>query len=352
MRTYRRGEVWYVDYSFKKDRVRYAVGTKNKTDEELERIRYEIRQGIHQPRNKMIFDNLLKEYLAWAIINKKESSYKRDLTSAKCLKEYYHGKFIELITHADAEKYQKQRVDGILKLKGISRKDKVSNATVNREIVLLKHMFKKAVEWDYLKVNRLRNVKLLKEPPGRLRIINAEEWQRLLSACTPEIRNIVIFARHTGLRRGEIFNLTWKDIDFTQRSMAVRNRKNNTTMIVPMKSIVYKLLTNIQRTVNSRYVFPGRHGDKRTTVRTGFETACKKAGISDLVFHHLRHQFGTDLINSGADLLSVKELMGHKCITSTTRYAHPTKEHLRKVLENGTIIVGDDTNLTQSEDDE
>ena len=95
----------------------------------------------------MIFDNLVKEYLMWAKANKKLSSYKRDLTTLKHLFKYFGNKRINEVTHADAEQYQIQRKDGFLKIEGVSRKERVSNTTINLELILLKHIFKKAVQW-------------------------------------------------------------------------------------------------------------------------------------------------------------------------------------------------------------
>lgn len=333
MKIYQRKSVWYIDYSFNGDRFRYAVGTKTDAEKELQRVVYEIEHSIHRPYKKMVFDNLVKEYLTWAKANKKLSSYKRDLTTLKHLFKYFGNKRINEVAHADAEQYQIQRKDGMLKIEGVSRKDRVSNTTINLELILLKHIFKKAVQWGYLPASPLRFVKKLKQVPGRVRYVKPAEWQRLLSACSPDMRNLVIFARHTGLRRGEILNLQWTDIDWDNKRITVRERKNNTNMIIPIKKSAFNMLTNMHKTATSYYVFPGSDGERRKTTRTAFVAACRRANISDLRFHDLRHTFGSDLINSGADLRTVQQLMGHKSIVSTMRYVHPTEKHMRKVIE-------------------
>ncbi len=158
------------------------------------------------------------------------------------------------------------------------------------------------------------------------------EWQRLLSACSPDMRNLITVARHTGLRRSEIFNLQWNDIDWDNKRVTIHARKNNTSMIIPIKEVVFKMLKSMFTSASSCYVFPGTDG-KRTTYKTGFNAACKRANITDLRFHDLRHTFASDLINSGADLRTVQSLMGHKNIVSTIRYVYPTDRHMRKVIE-------------------
>lgn len=332
MRIYQRKSVWYIDYSFNGERIRYGVGIKFEAEKEMLRVSYELEHSLHQPRIIMIFDNLVEQYLTWAKTNKKASSYTRDITSSKYLLGFFGGKKLNSITHALAEHYQSQRIDGLFTLKGTSRKKRISPATVNHEIILLKHMYKKAVEWGYLIMSPIRNVKKLKEPPGRVRYAKPAEWQRLLSASSPNLRNIIIFARHTGLRRGEIFNLQWNDIDWDNRRVTIRARKNNTNMIIPIKDVVYKMLKRLYSSATSNYVFPGTDGKQRYTLRTAFNAACRRAAIENLHFHDLRHTFGSDLVNSGADIKTVQALMGHKSIVSTLRYIHPTDKHLRKVI--------------------
>lgn len=348
MTIYQRGNVWYVDYTFNGKRIRYAVGERNDVERELEKVRYEIKEGIHQPHKRLIFDNLLKEYQKWEKTHTGKSFGKRDTSKYKPLLSFFAGKRIDRITHADAEEYQRLRMDSKL----IVHKKRVSNTTVNHEIGLLKRIFNKAVDWNYLKINPLRNVKKLKEPPGRVRYVKPDEWPRLLSECSPVLRNIVIFARHTGMRRGEIFNLQWTDIDWQNKRITVRERKNNTTMIIPINDYVFRMLVRLHKTTTSAFVFPGKDGKRRYTLRTAFEAACRRANIKNLRFHDLRHTFGTDLVNSGADISIVKQLMGHKSIMSTMRYVHPSEERMRKVLENRDKIFDDDTNLTQTPDED
>jgi integrase len=348
MRVYSRKSVWYIDYSFNGGRIRYAVGTKFDAEKEMLRVSYEMEHSLHQPRRIMIFDNLLAQYLTWAKTNKKENSYKRDITNSKVLLSYFCGKKLNNVTHALAEKYQSLRIDGLLVAPGRAKTKAVSPATVNRETVMLKHMYRKAVEWGYLISNPIQNVKKLKEPPGRVRYVKPAEWQRLLSACSSDTRNLVIFARHTGLRRSEIFNLQWEDIDWDTKQMTIRSRKNNTHMIIPIKNLVFNMLTRMRMNATSMFVFPGKDGNRRATHKTGFKAACRRAKITDLRFHDLRHTFASDLVNSGSDIKTIQALMGHKNIVSTLRYVHPTAQHMREAIEAATKkIENDDKHMAQ-----
>lgn len=349
MKIYQRGSMWYIYYSLHSRRYRYAVGTKAKAQEELARVKYEIKHSVHRPHKRVIFDNLLKEYLEWARLNKRESSYMRDQTSKKSLLKFFQGRRIDRITELDVERYIVQRLDGILRLEGF-RKPHVSKATVNREVVMMKHMFKKAMKWGYVRQNPVQDVKLLTETP-RMRYVNADEWQRLLSVSTAESRDIFIFAANTGMRAGEIFNLKWVDIDWQQRQIAIPITKNNTPRIVPLNQVVYKLLVKRHQYITSGFVFPGKDGNQRTTIKTAFKAACRRAGISNIRFHDLRHTFGTWLVNQGADIKTIQELMGHKSLKSTERYLHPNDERKRKVIESITGISNNPSpNLPQEGD--
>ncbi len=87
------------------------------------------------------------------------------------------------------------------------------------------------------------------------------------------------------------------------------------------------------RSLESEYVFVGKDGDPYGDIKRSFHTALKKAGIRDFHFHDLRHTFASHLVMAGIDLLSVKELLGHKSLTMTLRYAHLAPGHRRKAVE-------------------
>jgi integrase len=83
--------------------------------------------------------------------------------------------------------------------------------TVNKEVALLKAMLNRAIAWGLLDTNPILRVKKLPEPEGRVRYLAPEEIERLLAACPPHLRPIVVCALHTGMRRGEILGLTCGD---------------------------------------------------------------------------------------------------------------------------------------------
>jgi integrase len=102
------------------------------------------------------------------------------------------------------------------------RKTEVSPATFNRELAFMKTMFSKAVEWGRLESNPLQNVKKLKENNGRMRILKPEEMKRLLDVANGHLKPILTVALNTGMRRGEILNLKWENVNLSKRTIKSR----------------------------------------------------------------------------------------------------------------------------------
>jgi len=157
-------------------------------------------------------------------------------------------------------------------------------------------------------------------------------WERRLLACSDRpvwLKPVVIFALHTGMRRGEILSLKWTDVDFTRKLVRVLKSKNGEKRSVPMSNTVYGLLRGQNIRDISGRVFPVSF----RCLRQGFEKACSRAGLDNFTFHDLRHTFATRLVQNGVDLYKVKELLGHKTIAMTMRYSHHYPESLRSSVE-------------------
>jgi len=175
-------------------------------------------------------------------------------------------------------------------------------------------------------------VKLLKEPPGRLRYLTPEELSRLLDACAPHLKPIALVAVHTGMRRREILSLRWSDVDLRKHTITLTKTKNNERCILPINGQLTDALRRIPRHVESPYVFCDGNGRPYDRIDNGFRRACKRAGIEDCRFHDLRHTFASHLIMRGASLRSVQELLGHKTGKMTVRYTHLSTPHLQETV--------------------
>ncbi len=177
MGIYLKGKNWYIDYYAKEHRRRKKIGLSKKLaelvlkDVHLENAREEY-LGILEDK-KMLFDEYAGKYLDYSKANKSPATYMRsERFSVKQLTLAFKGKYLYGITPVMIEKYKADRLQD------------VTPASVNRELACLKFMYTKAIEWGYAKVDPAKTVKLLKEPPGRLRYLKPDEVDALLKAYT------------------------------------------------------------------------------------------------------------------------------------------------------------------------
>src|SRR5437870_13037327 len=207
-------------------------------------------------------------------------------------------------------------------------------ATINRDLSRLRRMFSLAVEWGLLEESPMKSMKFLRENNARTRYLSLEECQRLIANCiAPHIRALVGVALHSGMRLGEILNLRWYDLDFASGFILVRDSKNGESRHVPMDATLFALFRAYPHRPSTDLVFSSSSGGHIVDVRTGFQNACKRAGLIDLHFHDLRHTFASQFVMAGGDLYILKEILGHKSITMTQRYAHLSPTYKIKAID-------------------
>ena len=219
------------------------------------------------------------------------------------------------------------------------RSESRSPATVNRYLAVLSHLFTMTVkEWGWLEDNPLRKVTKPKEPRGRVRFLSDEERTRLLEECKKSesqyLYTAVVLALSTGGRRMEILGLPWKDVDFTRGIITLHETKNGERRILPLAGHALELMKQHARVrhVNCGLVFPGKNFSNPIDLRTPFENALKRAGITDFRWHDLRHSCASYLAMNGASLAEIAEILGHKTLQMVKRYAHLSEAHTSKVV--------------------
>jgi integrase len=151
-------------------------------------------------------------------------------------------------------------------------------------------------------------------------------------------------ALYSGMRRGEMFKLLWKDVDFDRGFIHLRDPKGGPDQIIPLNEAARKVLDSLPRT--SGFVFPGRDGEQRVDIHKAANEIKRKAGVpSDFrAFHGLRHVFASGLASSGkVDLYTLQKLLTHKSPMMTQRYAHLRDEALRKASELAGQLVNEAT---------
>jgi integrase len=220
-------------------------------------------------------------------------------------------------------------------------------ATVVRYLASLSHVFTVAIgDWEWAEVNPVRGVRKPQEPRGRDRYLQDDEREGLLAACkaskSPDLYPAVLLALCTGMRRGEVLHLEWRDIDFPRRHITLRQTKNGARRSVPLVSPAFEVFEarSKVRRLDTPLVFPGMKNPRKPKdairpkdLTKPWETARQKAGLVDFRFHDLRHSAASYLAMSGASTLEIAAILGHKTLQMTKRYSHLSTEHLRSVLE-------------------
>lgn len=325
MGVFKEGGSWFIDYRVEGRRKQEKIGPSKKLAEAVfAKRKIEIAEGKFLNRKKIQkirFEEFSKDYLEYSEANKR--NYGRECFTMRHLVRAFGDRLLSEITIWRIERYKAER-------RGL-----VAPATVNRELTLLKHMFTKAIQWEKATVNPVKAVKLLREANSRVRFLTYEEERQLLTQCQPNLRTLVIAAMHTGFRRGELLSLTWNDVDFANGLVTVQAAyaKNGERRAIPMSKTLRRVLEETRNGMKSNeHVFRTETGDRYLSPTTAFESAVKRAGITDFHFHDLRHTFASRLVMAGVDLRTVQELLGHKNITMTLRYSHLSPTHRAKAV--------------------
>lgn len=269
------------------------------------------------------------------------------------------------------------------------RRAGISPATINRDLVTLRAVLSKAVDWEILPRHPLRTVKQFKVDNRTMkRFLSFDEESRLRSALTsreakirtarrsanewrrergyellldfPEteyvdhVTPIVLLAINSGMRRGEIFKLTWNRVSFERRSVTVAGEtsKSGVGRTIPMNRELLAVLTAWHLQCGSPrqgLVFPSSSGERLTDFTSAWRNVLKAADIENFRFHDTRHHFASKLVQSGVSLAIVRELLGHSDISQTLVYAHHApgeKENAVELLSKNIATPG----LTLSEE--
>lgn len=218
-----------------------------------------------------------------------------------------------------------------------------SASTIIRYIAVISHLFSIAEkEWQWIKDNPVRAVTKPREPEGRLRYLSDEELSRLLNACTtswnPQLRSLVLVALCTGMRKGELLNLQWSQVDLKSKVVVLTETKNKTRRHIPLVTPAYNVFLELWKKrsdadQSSLFVFPRPDGRGPVDIKRPWYDAVKRAKLRDFRFHDLRHSAASFMVMSGATLLDVATVLGHKTLQMSKRYSHLTQEHISGVLE-------------------
>lgn len=329
MAVYQRNEIWWIGYRDPQGRwVRHSTHCKSKREAEavLASIKTKIIEGRFFDKSKAQktrFTDLAERVLDHQRALGRRSVDRFHKQYTKSLLGFFGRKYVDEITIEDVERYR------------MERSKSVAPASVNRGLAVLKRIFNLAIKWGLVDKNPVRFVEFLKEPQGRLRFLSPDEQSALLNECKGQLRDIVLVALRTGMRRGEVLGLRKADLDFERDLIFVAKTKTDRTRQLPMIPAVKGVLERLAfGLAEGDPIFRNPQGGQLKSCHGGFNQALKRAGIKDFHFHDLRHSYATDLISAGVEIFTVAKFLGHTDPKITARvYAHLSPEFRRSEME-------------------
>ena len=309
---------------------RWKVGSLNKTVAKQQEaiIKTRLLSGqVSSPKKEkaesVTFRQWAQQYLDLEQV-KKLKSYRLRRDHVRNLVSFFNNKPLGAITPEDVRKYRQQRVG--------PKGRPLAIQTINHDHTALIHMFNvaKSPQFGLIFDNPAAHVPKPNPQNERDRIASGDEWKRLLGAAAPHLQRILIVLYTLGPRRGELLRLEWPDVDMQRREITLRNTKNGETRTVPMTPEVYRVFTEVwqERRLDTHRVFLYKDKPIRD-VKTAFAKACRRAGITNLRLHDLRHTASTNLRRAGVDATTAMKIVGHKSERMHRRYNTVEPEDLR-----------------------
>ncbi len=249
------------------------------------------------------------------------------------LVEHFGSRPVKMITHAEIEKYKRNRLRNKT-VKGGER----SIASVNRELETLRAVLNYARREGWILKSPFESGAPLiskADEVQRERILSRNEEERLLAACTgrkAHLRPLLIAALDTACRRGELFHLKWSDVDFINRSIHIRAMTTKTAKgrFVPISNrLLVELETLHKQAKSSEDLVFG----VTNTVKTAFKSACTEAGIDGFRFHDCRHTAITRMIQKGLPSSLVMKISGHTQMVTFARYVNVDDDAIRRAAQ-------------------
>ena len=340
VRKHQKSGKWLVDVWIGVHRIRRLMPDKRTAELVEKDMKVKEARGEYldiREIKAVTFEAFSKDYLRYVETNLSPGRYAQvERVSRGVLVPFFGTRYLKDITMRAVEEFKTEEVKTL------------KPSSVNEYLSVLRAMLNLAVKWEQVRESPFKGVKLLKldavEPP----YLSTEEANRLLQVCRKD-RDLFTFTTlglNTGMRIGEIVNLTWADVDLRRRIVKVRPKreaqgvkawrvKTGDNRDIPVNDFLADVLARHPRHITSPYVLYCPDGTPHTdqAMRDRMERAVKNTGIR-VHPHLLRHTFGTALAGAGVDLDTIRRLMGHTDIKMTMRYLHAAPDRMKGAIEN------------------
>jgi len=342
---YKRGRTWYADLGRRNGR-RLVVSLRTTEREKAESLYLELARqrrirGLaldeailterQQPRDPVTVAAAIADFLSYSQKHHSPTTIERNQRISRSHLVPQMGTLVLGGISLEAiEHYKAKRLH-----------DGAKPETVNRELQVLRKALNHQVALGKMPSNPLQRFKLLPVVRSEVPVhLLPEQYRALVELAEEPLRTMIVVAVQTGLRKTELFQLTWTRVDLQRRFILVDANdgewrpKGRKARPLPLNEEAYAALKEHQaRTrLRSRYVFCGRTGRPLTTLKTSWTTLRRKTGVK-VRWHDLRHTFCSWAIQDGVPVQAVAELLGHADLQMVKRYTHLRPEHLRAAVD-------------------
>ena len=268
---------------------------------------------------KLKMGNLIDRYIDEVTILKK--GYKQERFRLNKLKRDIGHYYLTKLQNKDIARFRDSRL-----------KEGNAPSTVLNELSLISQIFEMAIkEWSIpIQSNPCRNIKRPRVNNQRTRVLVGDEEERLMKfsrlSRSQLLPHMISLAIETAMRCSELLSLKWNNINLEKRTAYLETTKNGDSRTVPLSSKAIEILYSIPKHPTSNRVF--WTWTQKDSVVNAWIRVCKKAGITNLHFHDLRHEATTRLANKLPNILELSAVTGHKDLRMLKRYYHPKAEDL------------------------
>lgn len=314
--VYKRGPTWWVRFRIGGRHIRRSAKTTSKAEatQYLHKLMVEYASLSRGDLPRRTFEQGTERF--FIEISVKENTYARYRTNERSLMPFFKGVHFDDITRERIGAYVTAR-----------KQQGVTDTTVRRDLAFFSSLCSMAIRWGWLNTNPIQNYdkRSLKEGKPRTRFLSQDEYRSLLNAAAPHVRDAIMLAVETGLRREEQFSLTWKQIDWDRNEIILEYTKSGNPRRVPLspnaRNLLWSQWIRIDPAV-SIFVHEKVDNSRYAEMRRGFLNATRRAEITNLRWHDLRHTFASWFVQNGGELYQLSRILGHTTMTMATRYSH------------------------------
>jgi integrase len=297
---FKRGDVWWS--YFYRDGVRHQQSTGASSRRQAETIESKLKEEVNNRRFQIVktdpdmkFGELAARFMANGAVRP------HHLYHLKFLLTFYSETPVLRLTKSAAEEFRRARR---------KRNPAIKDATINRDLSVLRHILYWAVDEQLLASNPLARLKMVRERRTPRQVLDIAEEELLLDGAKDHLRGMIVAALDTGMRRGEITSQRWEDVDFSRKLLSVTRSKTpeGESREIPLTGRLYRLLLDHRQPTG---IIFGYNGQQVRIIKRAWRTALRNARIRHVRFHDLRHTFNTRLMEAGVLQEVRMALMGH-----------------------------------------